>query len=103
MLDVRARTITDEMAIAAARGLAAYARETGIGEERLLPSMDDVEAAVRVAVATGTTAQEIGVARLHPTADELHAMAYEAITESRAGLEALVKAGVVEEGEPLPA
>ena len=99
VLDVRARTITDEMAIAAARGLAAYARETGIGEDRLLPPMDDIEAAVSVAVATGTTAQDIGLARLSRTPDELHRSAEHMITESRAALESLVKAGVVEEGE----
>lgn len=103
VLDVRARTITDEMAISAARGLAAYARETGISDQRLLPPMDDIEAAVRVAVATATTAQDIGVAQVKRTKDELYESARHAITESRAGLESLVKAGVVPEGEPVRA
>jgi malate dehydrogenase (oxaloacetate-decarboxylating) len=103
VLDVRARTITDEMAISAARGLAAYARETGISEARLLPPMDDIEAAVRVAVATGVTATDIGVAQVKRTKDELYELALHAITESRAGLESLVKAGVVPEGEPVRA
>jgi malate dehydrogenase (oxaloacetate-decarboxylating) len=103
VLDVRARTITDEMAISAARGLAAYARETGISDQRLLPPMDDIEAAVRVAVATGVTAADIGVAQVKRTKDELYESARHAITESRAGLESLVKAGVVPEGEPVRA
>src|SRR5438128_11732332 len=40
-LDVRARTISDEMCIAAANGLAAIAEETGIDEERILTNMGD--------------------------------------------------------------
>ncbi len=95
VLDVRARAITDEMAIAAARGLAAYAREQGISESRLLPPTDDIGAAVRVALATGTTAQEIGMARVHRQPAELEASAQSAITGARAALDSLVSSGVV--------
>ncbi|MFN2166576.1 MAG: NADP-dependent malic enzyme, partial [Anaerolineae bacterium] len=43
VLDVRATTITDEMAIAAARELALCAEERGLDEEHLVPTMDDWE------------------------------------------------------------
>ena len=40
-LDIRPRTITDDMAIAAAHELADYARERGIHEDSILPTMDE--------------------------------------------------------------
>jgi len=43
VLDVRATTITDEMAIAAAEALASYQRERVFDEEHLLPTMDEWE------------------------------------------------------------
>lgn len=97
VLDVRARAITDEMAIAAARGLAAYAREQGISEQRLLPPTDDIGAAIRVAVTTAMTAQDIGMARIRREPADLEDSAHSAIAGARSGLESLVKAGVVEE------
>jgi malate dehydrogenase (oxaloacetate-decarboxylating) len=45
VLDVRARTITDEMAIAAAGALAQLGREQGLTEERILPGTGDIEVA----------------------------------------------------------
>lgn len=62
-LDVRARTITDEMARAAASELAACAEEQGLSEERIVPRMDEWEVFPRVAVATAMRAQEQGVRR----------------------------------------
>src|SRR5947208_3023732 len=40
-LDVRARTITDEMCIAAATELALVAEEKGLDEEHIVPTMED--------------------------------------------------------------
>lgn len=54
VLDAGATAITDGMVRAAVEALAG--RETGLSEERLLPSHDDVAAHVRVAVATGAAA-----------------------------------------------
>ncbi len=70
-LDVRARTITDEMALAAAHELAQAAQERGLSEERILPSMDEWEVVPRVAVATAMQAQRQGVARLSKSAEQL--------------------------------
>jgi len=71
VLDVRATTITDEMAIAAAEELARCAEERGLDEEHILPTMDDREVFPREAAAVGMKAQEQGVARLSLSRDEL--------------------------------
>ncbi|MDZ7814764.1 MAG: malic enzyme-like NAD(P)-binding protein [Planctomycetota bacterium] len=42
-LDVRAKTITDEMCIAAAKAMAEIAEKKGLHEEYIIPTMDDWE------------------------------------------------------------
>jgi malate dehydrogenase (oxaloacetate-decarboxylating) len=71
VLDVRATTITDEMAIAAAEELARCALERGLDEERVVPKMDEWEIFPREAAAVGMKAQEQGVARLSFSHEEL--------------------------------
>lgn len=71
VLDVRATTITDEMAVAAAEELALCAEERGVDEEQILPTMDDWEVFPREAAAVGMKAQEQSVARLSLSRDEL--------------------------------
>ncbi|HBA55551.1 MAG TPA: malate dehydrogenase, partial [Syntrophorhabdus aromaticivorans] len=63
-LDVRARTITDEMCIAAAYELAKCAEDKGLQEDHLLPTMDEWEVFPREAVAVARKAMEQGVAGL---------------------------------------
>jgi malate dehydrogenase (oxaloacetate-decarboxylating) len=75
VLDVRATTITDEMAIAAAEELALCAEERGLSEENIVPRMDDWQVFPREAAAVGMKAQEQGVARLSLTREELLAKA----------------------------
>ncbi len=70
VLDVRATTITDEMAIAAAEELARCAEEKGLDAEHILPTMDDWEVFPREAAAVAMKAQEQGVARLTLSYDE---------------------------------
>jgi malic enzyme len=65
VLDVRARTISDQMAIAAAKELLAAARDHGLRADHLLPTMEDWKVAARIAAATGAAAVEEGLAR-HP-------------------------------------
>lgn len=100
VLDVRARTITDEMALAAADALAAHGREQGIDPERLLPTMEDWEVYPRIAVATAMKAREQGVARLEKAVGEVHDDARRAIRSARDVASALLRAGLiaVEEG-----
>ena len=83
VLDVRATTITDEMAVAAAEELALFAREDGLDEEHIVPTMDDWQVFPREAAAVGMKAQEQGVARLSATHDELLSQAQSMIGAAR--------------------
>ena len=83
VLDVRAKTITDEMCIAAARELAKCAEEKGISEDYIIPTMSEMDVFPREAVAVAMKAQEQGVARLKLSRQELHDMAEFMIKRSR--------------------
>jgi malate dehydrogenase (oxaloacetate-decarboxylating) len=83
VLDVRATTITDEMAIAAAAELALCAEEQGLDEEHIVPTMDDWEVFPREAAAVGVKAQEQGVARLDLTREELLTKAKDIIWQAQ--------------------
>ena len=62
-LDVRARTITDEMCIAAAVELAKVAEEKSLSAECIMPTMDDVDVFPREAAAVAMKAIEQGIAK----------------------------------------
>jgi malate dehydrogenase (oxaloacetate-decarboxylating) len=81
-LDVRARTITDEMCFAAARALANQIGEK-LDEEHILPTMDDWEVFPREAAAVGMKAQEQGLARVEMSYEELLENARTVIGRSR--------------------
>ena len=81
-LDVRARTITDEMCFAAAEALANHVGDK-LDEEHILPTMDDWEVFPREAAAVAMKAQELGVARLMLSYDELFDNARTIIKRSR--------------------
>ncbi len=70
VLDVGAKTITDEMTIAAAVELAKFAEEKGINEEYIIPSMEEWELYPRVAAAVAVKAVEQGVSRRTTTYQE---------------------------------
>jgi malate dehydrogenase (oxaloacetate-decarboxylating) len=90
VLDVRATTITDEMAIAAAQEIARFAEERGIDEDNIMPTMDEWELFPREAVAVAIKAQEQGVARLELTPDELYSMAETKIRQARDMIQVLM-------------
>ncbi|MEM2136712.1 MAG: NADP-dependent malic enzyme, partial [Candidatus Methanomethylicia archaeon] len=71
VLDVKARTVTDEMCVAAAEALAKYAERKGIHEEYILPTMDEWEVYVEEAVACALKSIEQGVARVKLSRGEL--------------------------------
>jgi len=83
VLDVRATTITDEMAIAAARELALCAEERGLDDDHILPTMDDWEVFPREATAVGMKAQEQGVARLTMSRGDLLSKAKATIRQAQ--------------------
>ncbi|HND54579.1 MAG TPA: malic enzyme-like NAD(P)-binding protein, partial [Pirellulaceae bacterium] len=70
VLDVRARTITDSMALAAARQIAGLAAGR-LRPDFILPRMDEWDLHPQVAAATGVAAQTAGVARLEKSFHEL--------------------------------
>lgn len=82
-LDVRAKTITDEMVIAAARELSSYVKEKGANEDYIIPKMTEWEVYPRVAAAVGVTAISQGIARAKMSYEELHSHAKELIERTR--------------------
>lgn len=95
-LDVRARTITDEMCYAAAQALADQIGDR-LDEEHLLPNMDDWEVFPREAVAVAMKAQEQGIARIAKSYDELLQGAYTIIKRSRDLTHMMMKEGFIPE------
>ncbi|MDR2845780.1 MAG: NADP-dependent malic enzyme [Candidatus Methanoplasma sp.] len=83
VLDVRAKTITDEMCIAAARELAKCAEEKGLTEDYIIPTMSETEVFPREAVAVALKAQEQGVAGLKLSRQEIFDRADFMIRRSR--------------------
>ena len=82
-LDVRARSLSDGMALAAAEALAGVAREAGLQEDRVLPHMGELAAHLAVAVATGLAAQQEGLAELALPREALAAGARKRIQQAR--------------------
>jgi malate dehydrogenase (oxaloacetate-decarboxylating) len=94
-LDVKARTITDEMCIAAAYELAKFAEEQGLSDEHIVPTMADTEVFVREAVAVGMKAIEQGVARENLTREELTKRSGKIIRDAKLTVETLMKTGMI--------
>jgi len=86
-LQVRSKSITDEMCLAAASAVAKVAEDRGINEENIIPTMDEWLLYVREAVAVGEKAMEQGVARIKLSRQELwdqcHNIIKKAIEETR--------------------
>jgi len=97
VLDVRAKTVTDEMCVAAATELARFAEERGISEDNIVPKMTEWEVYPRVAVACALKSIEQGVARIKPSKQELWEKAVKMIKEAREAVEALTKAGLIKQ------
>jgi malate dehydrogenase (oxaloacetate-decarboxylating) len=81
-LDVRARTITDEMCFAAAEAMANQIGDQ-LDEDHILPTMDDWEVFPREAAAVGMKAQEQGLARVEMSYEALFQQATAIIKRSR--------------------
>jgi len=94
-LDVRARTITDEMCLAAAQELAQCAEDCGIDEDNIAPTMEEWEVFPREAVAVAMKAQEQGVARLELSREELYKKAEATIRQAREMAHLLMREGVI--------
>jgi malate dehydrogenase (oxaloacetate-decarboxylating) len=96
-LDVRARTITDDMCFAAATALADHVG-SNLTNDHILPNMDDWEVFPREAAAVAVKAQEQGLARIQMTYDEEYKNATEIISRSRNLTQMMMKDGFI--GKP---
>ncbi len=83
VLDVQARAITDELCIASARAIAEFAERKGIKEDYIIPTMDEVDLFVEVAIRTGMEAMRLGLARKEMSQDELYKTVTLRIQEAR--------------------
>jgi malate dehydrogenase (oxaloacetate-decarboxylating) len=95
VLDVKAKTVTDKMCIAAAMELANFAEERGIDEENIVPMMDEWEVFPREAVACALQSIKEGVARVKMSKQELWEKATHIITNARESTRLLMKKGLI--------
>ncbi len=94
-LDVRAKMITDEMCISAAKEIARVAEEKGLSENRIIPTMNDKELFPREATAVGLEAIKQGVAGLRLGRKQLLEGAEAIITHARKTAHFLVQRGLI--------
>jgi hypothetical protein len=105
-LDVRAKTITDEMCIAAAVEMAKLAEEHGLSEDYIMPTMDEIDVFPREAAAVAMKAIEQGIAlRTDLTFDQEVAEATAIIARARGMVQDAMAAGYIQmpEGDRPPA
>jgi malate dehydrogenase (oxaloacetate-decarboxylating) len=96
-IDVRARTITDEMCLAAASELAKLAEERGLSAKNIIPTMDDWEVFPREATAVAMKAIEQGVARIKRSREEIFASARSIIKRAREEEKYLMRSGFIQD------
>ncbi len=97
VLTVGARKMVDEMFMAAAYAIAKYTEETGIHEERIIGTMEEVELYVREALAVAEKAVELGLARRKLSRNELEYEIREMIERPRRYLRLALSGGLVKE------
>jgi len=95
-LDVRARTITDEMCFAAAEALGERVGDK-LGPDHILPTMDDWEIFPREAAAVAMKAQEQGLARIKMTYQECFDHAVKIIRRSQEMTQRMMEEGFIKE------
>ncbi len=96
-LVVRAKKITDEMAIAAAYSMADFAQKKGINPDRIMPTMDETEVFAQEAADVAVQAVKDGVARIEKTWDEVFQKTLADIKEARDAMGLLMKEGFIRE------
>ena len=99
VLDVRARTISDEMCFAAAEALSGAIPEAELDAEHILPTMMDQTIYPLQAAAVGMKAQEQGLAQLSLSYEMLLDRAEQTIANAQAATEVLMDAHCI---PPIP-
>jgi malate dehydrogenase (oxaloacetate-decarboxylating) len=97
VLDVKAKTVTDDMCIAAAQELAKFAEERGMHEKDILPRMEEWEVFPREAVACALKSIEQGLARVKPSRQELYERASAIIQNARRSTGLLMKHDLIKQ------
>jgi len=92
---VRAKKITDNMAIAAAHSMAKTAENKGISPDYIIPTMNDWEVFPSEARDVAMQAIKDGVARVKMTADEAYKKAEKDIKEAREITEKMIEIGLI--------
>jgi malate dehydrogenase (oxaloacetate-decarboxylating) len=101
-LDVRAKTITDEMCIASAKALAKYAEDKGLTKNYIIPSMDEWEIYPLQATETGLKAIQQGIARKKSSRKELYERAESIIGRTQKLVKLLMEQGFIDPPPPEP-
>lgn len=95
-LDVRARTITDEMCFAAAQAMANHVGDR-LAPDFILPNMDDWEVFPKEAASVAMKAIEQGLARIETTYEQEFKRASQIIKRSRDMTQCMMKEGFIAE------
>ena len=96
-IDVRARTITDQMCLAAAHELARLAEIKGLTAKNIVPTMDDWEVFPREATAVAEKAIEQGIARIERSREEIYNNARAIIKRAREETKFLMRSGFIQD------
>lgn len=96
-LMVKAKKITDNMAIAAAHSLASYGERRGIHPENIVPNMNEAGVFPEEAADVAMQAIKDGVARINISREEAYRLAEKDITEARAMTQMLVDQGFIKQ------
>ncbi|MDA4111702.1 MAG: NADP-dependent malic enzyme [Thaumarchaeota archaeon] len=100
VLDVRSKSISDEVIIVGAKELAAFTVDEGsMSEEHILPTMMDWEIFPLVASAVGEACVKLGLSRIRLTRKQLHKRAQEIIEKTKKMIDKLQESKLI---EPLP-
>ena len=94
VLTVRAKTITDEMTIEAAKALARFA-EDKLSEDHIIPTMTESEVFPEIATAVALKAMEQGVARVKMSEDEVREEVGKIMEVAREKLNKLMELGLI--------
>jgi malate dehydrogenase (oxaloacetate-decarboxylating) len=99
VLDARARSIPDDVVIAAAQELARWTSTHGITDTHLLPTMDEREVFPHVAAAVAETAVRLGIAGVRASREEFYDRARRLMARPAALTDVLQRSGLV---DPMP-
>ncbi|HZY69409.1 MAG TPA: NADP-dependent malic enzyme [Thermoplasmata archaeon] len=99
ILDARARAITDEIVLAAARELARQAHSKGLAPDHLLPTMEEMDVFPHIAAAVAEAAVREGLARRELTREEFYSGAQERMRRPPELVRILAQSGLT---QPMP-